>query len=51
MKIMAKSEDNPDLTNMHIEDTQLYDEDNLGIPRNKMPQVPSNTKAVFISEM
>jgi hypothetical protein len=51
MKIMAKREDNPDLTNMHIEDTQLYDEDNLGIPRNKMPQVPSDTKAVFISEM
>jgi hypothetical protein len=51
MKIMARREDNPDLTNMHIEDTQLYDEDNLGIPRNKMPQVPSDTKAVFISEM
>jgi|GEM_PF-4829795 len=51
MKIMAKREDNPDLTNMHIEDTQLYDEDNLGIPRNQMPQVPSDTKAVFISEM
>jgi hypothetical protein len=51
MKIMAKREDNPDLTNMHIENTQLYDEDNLGIPRNKMPQVPSDTKAVFISEM
>jgi hypothetical protein len=51
MKIMAKREDNPDLTNMHIENTQLYDEDNLGIPRNKMPQVPSDTKLVFISEM
>ncbi len=51
MKIMAKRDDDPDLTNMHIEDTQLYDEDNLGIPRNKMPQVPSDTKAVFISEM
>jgi hypothetical protein len=51
MDIMSKREDNPDLTNMHVENTQLYDEDNLGIPRNKMPQVPSNTKAVFISEM
>ena len=51
MKIMARREDDPDLTNMHIENTQLYDEDNLGIPRNKMPQVPSDTKAVFISEM
>jgi len=51
MKIMAKRDDDPDLTNMHIENTLLYDEDNLGIPRNKMPQVPSDTKAVFISEM
>ena len=51
MKIMAKREDDPDLTNMHIEDTLLYDEDNLGIPRNKMPQVPSDTKAIFVTEM
>jgi len=51
MKIMAKRDDDPDLTNMHIENTLLYDEDNLGIPRNKMPQVPSDTKAVFVSEM
>lgn len=51
MKIMAKREDNPDLTNMHIEGTQLYDEDNLGIPRKQMPQVPSDTKGAFINEM
>lgn len=51
MKIMARREDDPDLTNMHIENTLLYDEDNLNIPRNKMPQVPSDTKAVFIAEM
>lgn len=51
MEIMSRRQDNPDLTNMHVEDTQLYDEDNLGIPRNKMPQVPSDTKATFIGEM
>jgi hypothetical protein len=51
MDIMSKREDNPDLTNMHVENTRLYDEDNLGIPRNKMPQVPSDTKAVYITEM
>jgi hypothetical protein len=51
MKIMAKRDDDPDLTNMHIEDTQLYDEDNLGIPRKQMPQVPSDTKGAFINEM
>jgi hypothetical protein len=51
MDIMSKRSDDPDLTNMHVSDTKLYDEDNLGIPRNKMPQVPSDTKAVFIGEM
>jgi hypothetical protein len=49
--ILAKMSGNPDLTNMHIKDTQLYDEDNLGIPRNKMPQVPSDAKGQFITVM
>jgi hypothetical protein len=51
MEEFAKREDNPDLTSMHIDGTNLYDEDNLGIPRNKMPQVPSDTKAVYVLEM
>jgi hypothetical protein len=49
--IMSKRSDNPDMTNMHIKNTELYDEDNLGIPRNKMPQVPSDAKAEFILAM
>jgi hypothetical protein len=51
MDEFAKREDNPDLTSMHIDGTNLYDEDNLGIPRNKMPQVPSDKKGAFISVM
>jgi len=51
MDILSKRNDDPDLTNLHVQDTQLYDEDNLGIPRNKMPQVPSDTKGIFITEM
>jgi hypothetical protein len=49
--IMSKRKDNPDMTNMHIKNTELYDEDNLGIPRNKMPQVPSDAKKEFVFAM
>lgn len=51
MDEFAKREDNPDLTSMHVDGTNLYDEDNLGIPRSKMPQVPSDKKSAFISLM
>lgn len=49
--IMSKRSDNPDMTNMHIKNTELYDEDNLGIPRNQMPQVPSDAKKEFVLAM
>jgi hypothetical protein len=51
MDEFADMKGDPDLTSMHIDGTNLYDEDNLGIPRNKMPQIPSDTKGTFISVM
>lgn len=48
---MADRKDNPDLTNLEIVGTRFFTRDNLGIMRNKMPQVPSDTKEQFISAM
>jgi len=48
---MADRKDNPDLTNLEIVGTQLFTRDNLGIMRDKMPQVPSDQKDEFLVEM
>ena len=48
---MADREDNPDLTNLEIVGTKLFTRDNLGIMRDKMPQVPSAQKDEFLNEM
>jgi len=48
---MADRKDNPDLTNLEIVGTQLFTRDNLGIPRDKMPQVPSGAKDEFLTLM
>lgn len=51
MEQMAKRQDNPDLTNLEIVGTHFYTGDNMGIPRDKMPQVPSGLKDEFLAEM
>jgi len=48
---MADRKDNPDLTNLEIVGTQLFTRDNLGIMRDKMPQVPKDQKDEFLVEM
>jgi len=48
---MADRKDNPDLTNLEILGTQYFTRDNLGIMRDKMPQIPAGTQNDFIKAM
>jgi hypothetical protein len=45
---MADREDNPDITKLSIIGTRLMSDDNLGIARRDMPQIPSNRRQEFI---
>ena len=48
---MADRKDNPDLTNLEILGTQYFTKDNLGIKRDKMPQIPPSTQKAFVQAM
>jgi hypothetical protein len=45
---MADREDNPDITKLSIIGTRLMTDDNLGIARRDMPQIPSSRRQEFI---
>jgi hypothetical protein len=40
-----------DLTNMEIKGTQLYTRDNLGISRDKMPQIPDDKREEWLKSL
>lgn len=45
---MADRTDNPDITKLSIIGTRLMSDDNLGIARRDMPQIPSSRRQEFI---
>ena len=45
---MADRDDNPDITKISIAGTRLMTDDNLGIPRRDMPQIPSSRRQEYI---
>ena len=45
---MADRDDNPDITKISIAGTRLMTDDNLGIPRREMPQIPSSRRQEYI---
>lgn len=48
LEAMSYRSDNPDITKISIKGMRLMNDDNLGIPRRDMPQIPSNRRQEFI---
>ena len=46
---MVLRKDHPDITNLNLANTRLMSQDNLGIARADMPQIPTNKKEEFLS--
>lgn len=46
---MILRKDHPDITNLTLDGTNLMSRDNLGIPRNEMPQIPTSKKAEYLA--
>ena len=51
MEQMIKRTDNPDITKLRIKGTLLYGGEGLGIKRSEMPQIPTDMRNQFISDM
>jgi len=51
LKTMAERGDNPDITNLQVNGHTLFGGDGLGIKRKDMPQIPSDRRAQFLSDM
>lgn len=49
LKSMILRKDHPDITNLTLDGTRLMSRDNLGIPRNEMPQIPTDKKPEFLA--
>lgn len=47
----AKRTDHPDLTELKVNGTMLYGDEGMGIARKDMPQVPSERRGEFLSEL
>jgi hypothetical protein len=47
----SKLEDHPDLTELKVEGTMLFGDEGMGIARKDMPQVPSERRDEFLSDL
>lgn len=48
---MAKRDDDPDLTELNVNGTNLFGDDGLGYERSDMPQIPPDRRAEFMGYM
>jgi hypothetical protein len=48
---LAKLEDHPDITELRVENSMLFGGEGLGIARKDMPQVPSDRRDEFLSDL
>lgn len=48
---LSKLEDHPDITELKVEGTMLFGDEGLGIARKDMPQVPSERRDEFLSDL
>lgn len=47
----ARRDDDPNLLHVHVEGTPIFDKHNLGIPRDKMPQIPKDMRDDFLQSL
>jgi len=48
---LSELKDHPDITELKVEDTMLFGDEGLGIARKDMPQIPSERRQEFLSDL